>query len=176
MRGIVTAMEKIHAYGYKRIGFVVPGTFDLRLGGSWTGGYIASQKLLDMAYSLPPFISKEGMTEVSFKQKFKRWLDKYEPDAILTVDGRVIPALKQLKLEIPNDVAVASTSIADIPVSAGINQNSEEIGRVAAETLISLINANDRGKPSVPRRILVEGSWVDGASLPDRRALSNKPA
>jgi LacI family transcriptional regulator len=168
MRGIITAMEKIQAYGYQRIGFVVPGEFDISLGGSWTGGYLASQRLFKLPHALPPFLSESNISESLFTKQFKQWLAKCRPDAILTVDGRVIPALKQLKLSIPDDIAVAATSIADIPVSAGINQNSEEIGRVAAETLISLINANDRGKPSVPRRILVEGSWIDGPSLPSR--------
>jgi DNA-binding LacI/PurR family transcriptional regulator len=171
LRGVVTAMEKIHSYGYKRIGFVVPGTFDLRLGGSWTGGFISSQKLLDLAHPLPPLVTQESSSESSFSQKFKQWVQKFKPDAILTVDGRVIPALKQLNLKIPQDIAVASTSVVDIPVSAGINQNSEEIGRVAVETLISLINSNDRGKPNLPRRILVEGTWVDGASLPNRNLV-----
>jgi LacI family transcriptional regulator len=169
MRGIVNAMEKIHAYGYKRIGFIVPGAFDLRLGGSWTGGFIASQKLLNLSHPLPPLTTSDKSSDLAFKQVFKQWFDKHKPDVLLTVDARVISALKQLNLRIPEDIAVASTSVADIPVTAGINQNSEEIGRVAVETLISLINSNDRGKPLVPRRILIEGSWVDGASLPNQK-------
>jgi LacI family transcriptional regulator len=32
LRGIIAAIQKIHDYGYKRIGFVVPGDLDLRLG------------------------------------------------------------------------------------------------------------------------------------------------
>jgi LacI family transcriptional regulator len=170
LRSIVSAMEKIHAYGYERIGFVVPGDFDLRLGGNWTGGYYAAQKLLDLTHLLPPLISNQTVAMPVFAQKFKQWFEKHKPDAILTVDGRVPDALKQLNVRIPQDVAVAATSVVDIPVTAGINQNSEEIGRVAVETLISLINSNDRGKPTVPRRILVEGTWVDGASLPNRNA------
>jgi LacI family transcriptional regulator len=168
MRGIVNAMEKIHAYGYKRIGFVVPGAFDLRLGGSWTGGFIASQKLLNLSPALPPLITLDKISDLAFKQTFHQWFSKHKPDVLLTVDARVIPTIKQLGLRIPEDIAAASTSVADIPLSSGINQNSQEIGRVAVETLISLINSNDRGKPSVPRRILVEGTWRDGDSLPNR--------
>jgi DNA-binding LacI/PurR family transcriptional regulator len=48
-----------------------------------------------------------------------------------------------------------------------MNQNSEEIGRVAVETLISLIDSNDRGKPTIPRRILVEG-YLDQRRFPAR--------
>ena len=174
LRGVVTAMEKIHAYGYERIGFVVPGDFDLRLGGSWTGGFIASQKLLHLPHPLPPLITDQTLSGAVFTQKFNQWFHKHKPDAILTVDGRVIQSLKQLNVRIPQDVAVAASTVVDIPVSAGINQNSEEIGRVAVETLISLINANDRGRPAMPRRILVEGTWVDGASLPNRKAAATK--
>jgi len=176
LRSIVTAMEKIHAYGYKRIGFVVPGDFDLRLGGNWTGGYYAAQKLLDLTHLLPPLLTHQTVTIPVFSQKFKQWLEKHKPDAILTVDGRVPDALKQFNVRVPQDIAVAATSVVDIPVSAGINQNSEEIGRVAVETLISQINSNDRGKPAVPRRILVEGTWVDGASLPNRNLEVKKTA
>ena len=171
MRGVTSAMEKIHSYGYNRIGFVVAGQHDLRLGGSWTGGYMSSQRLLDLPNRLPPLFTLEKTTDALYMQAFKAWFDKNKPDAILTVDSRVVPTLKALKLHIPENIAVASTSVSDIAVSAGINQNSEEIGRVAVETLISLINSNDRGKPAVPRRILVEGTWTDGPSMPDQRSV-----
>ena len=174
LRSIVTAMEKIHAYGYERIGFVVPGEFDLKLGGGWTGGFFASQTLLHLPHPLPPLITDQTHSAAVFGQKFNLWFHKHKPDAILTVDPRVIQSLKQLNVRIPQDVAVAASTIIDIPVEAGINQNSEEIGRVAVETLVSLINSNDRGKPAVPRRILVEGTWVDGASLPNRLGAAKK--
>ena len=170
LRSVVSSVEKIHAYGYERIGFVVPGVFDLRLGGNWTGGFYAAQKLLNLSHPVPPFITDQTVNLSVFAQKFKQWFDKHKPDVILTVDGRVPDMLKQFKIRVPQDVAAAATSVVDIPISAGINQNSEEIGRVAVETLISLINSNDRGKPTVPRRILVEGTWVDGASLPNLKA------
>jgi LacI family transcriptional regulator len=105
---------------------------------------------------------------LSYVDEFKQWWERYKPDAILTPDSRLVTTLAHLKLRIPQDVAVAATTLVDIPVDTGINQNSEEIGRVAVETLISLINSNDRGKPTIPRRILVQGSWVDGTSLPNR--------
>ena len=174
MRAITNAMDKIYAYGYQRIGLAVSASFDLKLGGSWTGGYMAAQRLLNLRHRLPPYFTGDGESDSVFLKKFKIWYEKNKPDAILTVEPRVVSAIKKLNLRIPEDVAVASTSVADIPVQAGINQNSEEIGRVAVETLISLINSNDRGKPTIPRRILVEGTWVEGASLPDRREVSIK--
>jgi len=39
-------------------------------------------------------------------------------------------------------------------------------------TLAGLIHQNERGIPQYCRRILVEGRWVDGTSLPNRIAPS----
>jgi hypothetical protein len=64
------------------------------------------------------------------------------------MEPRVSATLKEMVLSIPRDVSVAATTVVDVPdVDTGINQNSEQIGWVATETLISLINTNDRGKP-----------------------------
>jgi hypothetical protein len=46
------------------------------------------------------------------------------------------------------------------------------VGRVALATLAGLIHQNERGIPQYCRRVLVEGRWVDGTSLPARSAGS----
>jgi DNA-binding LacI/PurR family transcriptional regulator len=73
-----------------------------------------------------------------------------------------------LGLRIPRDVAVACTSLYDIPVDAGIDQCSGAIGEIAAEMLIKQINLNERGEPADPCRILVESRWKNGKSLPPK--------
>jgi LacI family transcriptional regulator len=65
-------------------------------------------------------------------------------------------------------------SVLDGDAAAGINQNSMEIGRVAAQTLISLINHNERGIPETPREVLVAGRWVDGCSLPPKPSIPSR--
>jgi DNA-binding LacI/PurR family transcriptional regulator len=77
--------------------------------------------------------------------------------------------LRELGYRIPQDVAVAGTSICDIPVDAGINQHSYAIGQIAAEMLIKQASLNERGEPPAPGRILVESRWQDGKTLPPRR-------
>ena len=51
---------------------------------------------------------------------------KHRPDAILTVDGRLLWALQQMGQHIPDDIAVAASTVCDIALDAGINQNSED--------------------------------------------------
>jgi urease gamma subunit len=76
--------------------------------------------------------------------------------------------LRKEKLSVPEDIALAATTILDTNVNAGIDQHPEEIGRVGFLMLNSLINDGSRGIPKIFRQILVEGSWVDGSSLPDK--------
>jgi len=67
---------------------------------------------------------------------------------------------------VPQDVGLAALSVLDGCASAGIYQNSDEIGAAGIQLLISLIHHNQRGIPEIPREVLVPGKWVDGDSLP----------
>jgi DNA-binding LacI/PurR family transcriptional regulator len=78
--------------------------------------------------------------------------------------------MRELGCRIPQAVAVAGSS-RDVPVDACINQNPEDIGRIAVQMLVSQINLNERGVPSVPCRTLVESSWQDGKSLPPKSQI-----
>ncbi|HEU6449366.1 MAG TPA: LacI family DNA-binding transcriptional regulator [Verrucomicrobiae bacterium] len=170
-RAVLMAFNRIYQYGYQRIGLAVCGNFDRRLGGNYTGGLYAAQKLFGFKHILPPLMTDEHVysdNPVKAKRLLREWLLKYCPDAILTTVPQVPEMIRDLGFSIPRDIAVAGTSLQDIPVDAGINQNPEEIGRIAAEMLVAQINVNEQGEPKAPCRILVESSWQDGKSLPRR--------
>ena len=92
-----------------------------------------------------------------------------QADAIITNMAEVPDLLQSMGVRVPEDIALAGTTVLDMNIDAGIDQHPEEIGRVGFLMLYSLINDGARGVPSIFRQVLVEGSWVDGASLPDRR-------
>ncbi|HAO77501.1 MAG TPA: hypothetical protein DCQ92_00730 [Verrucomicrobia subdivision 3 bacterium] len=68
----------------------------------------------------------------------------------------------------PEDIGLAALSILDGNADAGIDQNSDEIGKVAIQLLISLINHNECGIPKICREVLIEGQWVNGTTLPSK--------
>ncbi len=170
-RAMLLAVTKIHEHGYRRIGLIVDGEFNDRLGGSYHGGFRWAQEKLKLKPALPPLlVCKQQFSDTPTKaaNALRRWLARHRPDAILTSETYIPGILRKLGYQIPRDLAVAGTSICDIPVDAGINQQSETIGRLAVETLIKQLHVNERGQPAHPTRILVESTWNDGQSLPRR--------
>jgi DNA-binding LacI/PurR family transcriptional regulator len=174
MRAIVMAIEKIHSYGYRRIGLIAGKQYDRKLGGSFTGGYCHQQIALKLQPALLPLLTDYGSRDAAGLKKqsnaLLQWLKKHQPDAVLTTDAEIPGLIKELGYRIPKDIAVAGTTIYDIPVDTGIDQHPEAIGRIAMEMLVKQINMGERGEPEDPCRILVESRWQDGKSLPRRHA------
>ncbi|MFM2081824.1 MAG: hypothetical protein RL380_515 [Verrucomicrobiota bacterium] len=171
-RAVVMAIQKMHEYGYQRIGLVMSESSDSSWGGNYSGGFAWAQKLLELRPGLPPMNknpqpSAKGIAE--YKTALDRWMKKYKPDAILNYLAEVPAYLRELGYRIPQDVAIAGTSVCDIPVDTGIDQHSRAIGQIAAEMLIKQISLNERGEPPAPCRILVESRWQDGKTLPRLR-------
>jgi len=171
-RAVVMAIKKIHEYGYRRIGFMFNEGHDRVMGGNFTGGYLWAQKLLNLDPQIPPMKTDlhalpKGVA--GFKIELDQWMKRYKPDAVLNgfLEGPAF--LQELGYRIPQDVAVAGTSLNDILVDAGIDQQAKAIGQIAAEMLVKQISLNERGEPADPCRILVESRWQDGKSLPPRR-------
>ncbi|HEX9047858.1 MAG TPA: LacI family DNA-binding transcriptional regulator, partial [Verrucomicrobiae bacterium] len=169
-RGVVMAIEKIHGYGYRRIGMVYSEAHDRALGSNYYGGFFWAHQLLKIPSVIPPLDSETGTPQAAraSKRSLRLWLDKYRPDAILTCAPEALVFLRELGYRIPRDIAVASTSPYDISVDAGIDQCPHAIGQIAAEMLIKQISLNERGEPAAPSRILLECLWQDGKSLPRR--------
>jgi len=158
----VIAFNRATELGYKRIGFVLGHTRAL-----FQAGFLMAQQRLDEPSRVPVYRADEA-NPASTIYGIARWIRKYKPDAILTDIKVLIDLVRKSGYRVPEDIGVAAMSILDGGADAGIDQQPEEIGRVGLLVLTSLINDNARGVPPIFREILVEGSWVDGSSLPPR--------
>ncbi len=162
------AFERIHERGYHRIGYVSSKRLDFNTGGNFRAGYLSRQDVLvPQRQHLPPLILDEE-SATNDARLLRAWLKNATPDAILTTLGPLSALLAKIEWKVPGDIAVAATSVLDGNFDSGVDQNSFEIGRVAMSTLAGFIHQNERGIPRYCRRILVEGRWIDGTSLPQR--------
>lgn len=164
----ILAVRKIHGKGYQRIGFVtLEGDFSKR-GMQFELGFLGGQRMIRDENPIPVLILSRT-DPAARKAAFQDWLAKHKPDAIFTPDPTVTELLRKCGLRVPEDIGIAVTSVLDAGADSGIDQHPEEIGRVGFLMLNSLINDRSRGIPEIFRQILVEGSWVDGDSLPMRK-------
>ena len=165
MANAMLASKSMRDRGYQRIGFAT-GRFELVPHGHLFGaGWLAAQEMIPEEERIPSF----GFMQYPSDQRtglFRQWLDEFQPDAILTDVSEILDMLDKLEIRVPEDLAVAVTTVLDLKLDSGLDQHAEEIGRTAFLMLNSQINEGAKGEPSVLRQLLVQGDWVDGTSLP----------
>jgi DNA-binding LacI/PurR family transcriptional regulator len=160
------AMQKMTELGYRRIGFV--SSDYLKRHTLFLGGVLRGQDDLPPADRVPYLSLPEQDVVNGDASRLASWINKVRPDAILT-NLREIPAMiRGLGFRIPTDIGVAALSVHDGNADAGIDQNPFEIGKAACESVISLIVHGSFGAPTVPRELLIEGTWVNGSTLPPK--------
>jgi LacI family transcriptional regulator len=169
----ILAFRKIRQKGYDRIGFVT-GHASTR-GALFQAGFLMAQTEVARALQLPVCVLDEFKAPVR-RQQLSRWLGRTRPDAIITDLPETRDLLAETGCRVPDDVGLAAVSILDGNADAGIDQHPEEIGRVAVLLIISLINDHALGVPPIFRQALVEGSWVDGSTLPGRCRAGSEAA
>ncbi|XHR27579.1 MAG: LacI family DNA-binding transcriptional regulator [Chthoniobacteraceae bacterium] len=158
------AVDKIREKGYRRIGFVYGRGARNAM---FQAGFLMGQAEMKPSERLPVLHLSESLPNDN-AERLTAWLKKCKPDAILTDHAPLPGMLQKLGYQIPGELGLATLSVLDGNLDAGIDQNPVEIGRVAFLMAFTLINDNARGIPPIFRQTLVSGKWVDGKSLPDR--------
>lgn len=161
----IMAFSRMTERGYRRIGFVGEYT-EARV---FLAGFLFAQQAISAADRVPPLLFyREDLPRPENEIELKEWLEQNRPDAILTDRDYILVLLKNLDYRVPEDIGIATTSLHDTPINAGIDQNPEEIGRAAVHLLAAEINQNHFGIPAIRGETLIEGQWINGAMLPDR--------
>jgi LacI family transcriptional regulator len=157
----ILAYNRIRAKGYERIGFAG------RSVQYWmfTAGFMQAQLSHPKSLRVPLLPLVPGASKN--QQDLEEWIKRYKPQVIITEEGNMPDMLASAGYKVPEDLALAGLSLMDGNISAGIDQHSFEVGRVAMLMVLSLINDFAQGIPAIFRQILVEGSWIDGPSCPD---------
>lgn len=161
------AFTKMVERGYERIGFVTTGGDLRRNGHLFEAGYLAAQREVNEASRVPILHLGEPPPSQA-TARLAAWIKEHQVDAIYTDLPGVPSYLKKAGISCPGDIGLAATTVLDTGIDSGINQNPEETGRVGFLTLNAMINDGTRGIPAHMRQILVEGTWIDGTSLPPK--------
>lgn len=160
------AFHEMRRKGYRRIGFVTDESKVTR-GHLFEAGFLLAQRTVPETDRVP-ILSIHDTAPADQPAAIAGWIRREEADAVFTDLSDAPALLSSAGLRIPADIPVAVASVLDAQADAGIDQHPEEIGRVGFLMLNSLINDRAHGLPRIFRQVLVEGTWVDGSSLPGR--------
>ncbi|HEY9248446.1 MAG TPA: LacI family DNA-binding transcriptional regulator [Rariglobus sp.] len=156
--------------GYRRIGLSMGPGQDERANHHWRAAYLATQSLLPDVdlHGLPMLFGDNGRWN---RASFTAWLDAANPDVVVTVGTDVQQWLAELGLRTPGDIGLANVDINEtMPGVTGINQNALQVGAAAVDLLLSQMRTGERGLPAIPRSLMVDGNFVQGATTaPVRR-------
>lgn len=160
-RSMKLVIDQLKARGYRRIGLVMLEASDVRVEHNWLAGYLVMQRVFVPRDRLPALLLPAWD-----EQRFAVWLRRNRPDVIVTKCSEVAVALPRLGSRVPEDVGTAFLSAAKSSGElAGLDERPLEVGAAAVDFLLTLLRHSERGIPDHPRRLLIEGEWVEGASV-----------
>lgn len=155
-RASFNTMKELLARGYRRIGLALNPEHDERTDHNYLAGYLAAWELHDATERIP----------VCRDDNPVGWIKQQRLDAVITGDVKLLEKISSDGVSAPRDVGVACPLLPS-PESymSGMWEDNQQIGRAAVDFLVSLLHQGERGIPSHPQRLLIEGIWVPGQSL-----------
>ncbi|KAF0093902.1 MAG: LacI family transcriptional regulator [Puniceicoccaceae bacterium 5H] len=178
------AVQRARAAGYKRIGMVMHRGWDHSVDRMWSAGFLVEQELIPQCDRIPICLFpnaepvenwiNEGKGEALVDEEiFYPWLEKWQPEVIISHPAFVLPRLQQKGIRVPEDISFIDIFLEDQTGEyAGVRQNHETVGALSVEILAGRLMQNKRGVPKIPTTTFVEGTWVPGRSMP----VLNEPA
>lgn len=169
-RSMRSAMRELRTLGYQRLGLALPASLNERVDRQWVASFLVEQRDLD--HSVPLFVPDDAQWNF---ESFRKWFAAQKPDAVIGHEEVVLEWLKKMGVRVPDDVGFVHLNCADQSGTfAGIYQNGPAIGAVAVDFLIGMIHRNERGLPTLPHSLLVEGTWVNGKTVRAKTRAKSK--
>lgn len=163
-RSIRIALRRLRKRGYQRIGLALRASIDERVEHHYIGGYLVDQNRAEREHRIPLHV----VPDRDWTQKaFEKWYLKNKPEVIVTHHEEVLQWLSGMGVDVPNEAGVAHLNLPDRSGNfAGIYQNGPAVGVAAVDFLVAMLQRNERGIPALAHSILVEGTWLEGQTLP----------
>lgn len=157
------AVRECHQLGYRRPGLVIREIHRERFDGRWEAG-VQTAGVLVPGVTVVPTLLVKSWDEL---HALPGWLDRHQPDVIVTPGAEpVLTALARCGRQVPADLGLAGLACAQPsgPIS-GVYQNGRFIGATAVDTLVSMLERNERGLPEQAVTVMIEGEWNRGQTL-----------
>ena len=171
-----TAVLELARLGFRRPGTVMAEQLDRELGRMFYGGVQAG--MLD-ATSIKPvpvcLVGKDpkGLQEMptEFLRQILDWLEKNEPDVLLTTDPRNVKRCLDLMGGSARDLPIYTLDWhPEQAVAGGIDGLPLSVGATAVDLTVAQIHRGESGIPAIQQVVLIEGVWNVGPTRKKPRA------
>lgn len=164
------AMRRVMTAGYQRIGLVLRADWDTTTDLAWSAGFLAEQQKIPGSRRIPPLFFPNRLGAVSPDQDlFETWFRLHRPEVLIGYGPSLLPRLAAMGLAVPRDVAFVDVLLGEPDGRiAGVRQNCQRVGELAVQILVGQLHQNIYGLPPFATATLVDGTWIDGKSLPLR--------
>jgi DNA-binding LacI/PurR family transcriptional regulator len=160
-RSMVSAVQKLHDLGYRRLGLVLHADHDARLLHRWEAAFHTYHEHHAQKEALPPLVLPELE-----RKAFIRWFKTKRPDAVLCHRAEVMEWMKECGARIPETHGFCCLNVAsNTQPCAGLDLQPSLLGARGVELLIAALHRNDCGVPDHPSTTTIPAIWVDGPTL-----------
>ncbi len=166
------AVRRATALGYQRIGLLLSHHDDARTEKLWQAGYLVYQQTLPVGDRLPIGF----LNDLPRSADLKNWVRRHQPDVVLVLRPEVIEALRGATAKSAGPGLILLDRSPVHAGIAGVDQRPDLVGIAGIDLMVKRLLHNDHGLPATQNTVLIEGEWVDDASLPDRSVPQKIPA
>lgn len=158
---LVRAVHQLRRLGYRRIGLALTEELDERMDRNVISSFQFLQQGLAAANRLPVHLIRPEE-----QREFAEWIRDQRPDAVISFGGPALAWMRELGVKIPGQVGFVDLGLSDVGGHvAGIDQHSKSLAATAVDVLIAQLHRSEFGPPKLPKLILVEGTWIHGATV-----------
>jgi LacI family transcriptional regulator len=160
--GMVEALRRCRAAGYKRVGTVLEEKTDLKADHLWLSAYLSEQHLVPGNARIAPLLLPTWDAGA-----FARWHRRYRPQVVIGLNriltrindwtraaaGRGAENTRLVMLNITN--AMISESV------TGVWIDRQRVGAACVDQVVGMMHRNEKGVPAKALHLIVENGWVD---------------
>jgi LacI family transcriptional regulator len=162
---IALAVRQLRRRGYRRLALALSAEVDARADHHWVAGFLAQRQHYGADRAWPLLVAREWT-----ERQFARWFRAQQPDVVLSTDLHVLHWLQRLGQNISAETGFAYLEWTDEARGcAGIRQHAQRVGAAAVDLVVEQLEHNERGVPPHPKVVLIEGEWIDGPTVSNKR-------
>jgi LacI family transcriptional regulator len=168
---LMLALRVLKRFGYRRIGICLEKRF---------ARFFAYPTCSVVHYFLASTPKRERIPPVQYDGtagtpreiqrhalgQLRGWMKEQRPEVIVCHSNLLLDWVEKLGYRVPDDVGVVHLAQDnDVPDWAGIDSKRHQVGALAAERVINLLQNHQFGVPETPVSSMIRGTWVHGRTL-----------